>query len=125
MARVFEEDHEDLSDAYIDRLLSREELWVIAARSGEDIIGGLTAHTLSMTRTESREIFIYDIAVRGDHQRRGVGRELLRHLQELADAAGISELFVPADAADSHAIEFYRAVGGEEARVSFFTFSRG
>src|SRR5579862_8312588 len=77
MAAVFDEAHETLSDAYLDRLLARDEFWVIAAFSGDDVVGGLTAHALPMTRTESRELFIYDVAVREDHQRQGVGRRLL------------------------------------------------
>jgi aminoglycoside 3-N-acetyltransferase I len=74
MSDVFGEAHDSLSDAYVDGLLARDEMWMLAAMSGEEVVGGLTAHTLPMTRTESREIFIYDIAVRVDHQRRGVGR---------------------------------------------------
>ncbi len=81
MADVFEEDCEDLSDGYIDRLLGREDFWAIAAFAGDHIIGGVTAHTLVLTRTESSEIFIYDIAVRRDHQRQGVGRRLLAELR--------------------------------------------
>src|SRR5262245_57443850 len=72
MAEVFEEGCEQLSDAYLDRLLSRTDFWAIAAFDGNDIIGGVTAHTLPMTKAESSEIFIYDIAVRDDHRRRGV-----------------------------------------------------
>jgi aminoglycoside 3-N-acetyltransferase I len=91
---------------------------------GEQIVGGLTAHTLPMTRSESREIFIYDIAVRADHQRRGVGRLLMSHLIRTASDAGIHDLFVPAEDEDVHALEFYRALGGAASPVTFFTFGR-
>jgi aminoglycoside 3-N-acetyltransferase I len=124
MAQVFEEEHEPLSDEYVARLLAREELWILAATSGEEIVGGLTAHTLPMTRSESREIFIYDIAVHADHQRRGVGRLLMSHLTRIAGEAGIDDLFVPADDEDAHALEFYRALGGIASPVTFFTFGR-
>jgi aminoglycoside 3-N-acetyltransferase I len=124
MALVFEEDHEDLSDGYVDGLLSRDDFWLLAARSGDDVIGGLSAHTLPMTRSESREIFIYDIAVRADHQRRGVGRQLIVRLREIARDLGITELFVPADVGDAHALAFYRAMGATETSVAFFTFGR-
>jgi aminoglycoside 3-N-acetyltransferase I len=97
---------------------------VLAATMGDEIVGGLTAHTLPMTRSESREIFIYDIAVRASHQRRGVGRLLMSHLARLAGEAGIADMFVPADDEDSHALEFYRALGGVASPVTFFTFGR-
>jgi aminoglycoside 3-N-acetyltransferase I len=124
MAEVFAEEHDALSDAYVARLLAREELWILAATLDGDPVGGLTAHTLPMTRSESGEIFIYDLAVRADHQRRGVGRLLMAYLTQLAGDAGIHDLFVPADDEDAHAIEFYRALGGAASPVTFFTFER-
>jgi aminoglycoside 3-N-acetyltransferase I len=124
MAAVFEEKHDELSDAYIAGLLGREQVWLLAAMLGEEIAGGLTAHTLPMTRSESSEIFIYDIAVRVDHQHKGVGRLLMSHLRSLAREAGIDDIFVPADDEDAQALEFYRALGGVASSVTFFTFAR-
>jgi aminoglycoside 3-N-acetyltransferase I len=124
MAEVFEEAHEPLGDAHLDRLLDREDFWAIAAFAGDELVGGVTAHTLPMTRSESSELFIYDIAVRGDQQRRGVGRLLVRRLREEATRQGIEDLFVPADDDDLHALDFYRALGGVPSRVTFFTFPR-
>jgi len=123
MAEVFEEECEELSDAYLDRLLAREEIWAIAAFDGDEIVGGVTGHTLPMTRTETAELFIYDIAVHRDHQRKGVGRHLLTELREQAAAAGIGEVFVPADNDDLHALDFYRGLGGAASPVTFFTFA--
>ena len=77
-----------------------------------------------MTRTESSEIFIYDLAVHPDHQRTGVGRRLVAELRAQAAALGIGELFVPADNEDVHALDFYRAIGGAAAPVTIFTFTQ-
>ncbi|WPB79325.1 GNAT family N-acetyltransferase [Archangium violaceum] len=123
MVEVFEEGSGELSDGYIDRLLGREDFWAIAAFVDNDIVGGLTAHTLPMTRAEYSEIFIYDIAVRSDHQRKGIGRGLIEELRSQAAGMGIRELFVPADNEDVHALDFYRALGGEAAPVTIFTFT--
>ncbi|OJT27463.1 hypothetical protein BO221_05710 [Archangium sp. Cb G35] len=123
MAEVFEEGSGELSDGYIDRLLGREDFWAIAAFVDNDIVGGLTAHTLPMTRAEYSEIFIYDIAVRSDHQRKGIGRGLIEELRTQAAGMGIRDLFVPADNEDVHALDFYRALGGEAAPVTIFTFT--
>jgi aminoglycoside 3-N-acetyltransferase I len=76
-----------------------------------------------MTRAEYSEIFIYDIAVRSEHQRMGIGRRLMEELRAQAAGMGIRDLFVPADNEDVHALDFYRALGGEAAPVTIFTFS--
>jgi aminoglycoside 3-N-acetyltransferase I len=120
MAAVFDEDAAALSDAYVDGLLGREDFWVVAALSNDELVGGLTAHTLPMTRTPVSEIFIYDLAVRPEHQRRGVGRGLIAHLR---GAAGAADVFVAVDDEDTHALDFYRAVGGSAAPVTIFTFT--
>src|SRR5580704_10665489 len=67
--------------------------------------------------------FIYDIAVRPDHRRKGVGRRLVTALCEQASKCGIREVFVPADSDDVHALDFYRALGGAPSPVTIFTFS--
>jgi aminoglycoside 3-N-acetyltransferase I len=124
MAEVFDEPNEALSDDYVDALLSRETFWALAALAGDEVVGGLTAHTLAMTRTESAEVFIYDVAVRADWRRRGIGRELVSVLCSAAAEAGIGEVFVPADTGDADALDFYRMLGGVPAPVTIFTFSR-
>jgi aminoglycoside 3-N-acetyltransferase I len=124
MAAIFEEACEDLGEPYLERLLSRPEFWAIAAFSEEDLVGGITAHTLPMTRAPSSELFVYDIAVRADHQRRGIGRQLVKYLRAEGAAQGIDDLFVCADDEDAHALDFYRALGGHASPVTVFSFER-
>lgn len=123
MAEVFEEPREPLGDSYLERLLGREDFWVLAAMVGGEVVGGLTAHTLPMSRTESSELFLYDLAVRQDQQRKGVGRKLVAALRTLGAQSGIEDVFVAADNADDHALDFYRALGGVAAPVTMFSFS--
>lgn len=123
MADVFAEECGQLSDAYLDQLLSRNDFWAIAAFADDEIIGGVTAHTLPMTRTESSEVFIYDLAVRGDQRRKGVGSRLMTELRQVAAAVGIREVFLAVDNDDAQALDFYRCLGGKPAPVTFFTFS--
>jgi aminoglycoside 3-N-acetyltransferase I len=119
---VFEEEAESLSSEYVSGLLARTDFWLMAAMMEGRPIGGLTAHVLPMTRSESAELFIYDLAVLPAWQRRGVGRALVRSLRREARAAGISVAFVPTDNEDAHALAFYEALGGEPAPVTIFTF---
>ena len=125
MARVFDTDPGPLSDDYLTRLLMRGDFWALAASIGGLTVGGLTAHTLPLTRAEASEVFIYDIAVIPDYRRQGVGRQLVTALRAQAAAAGIPVVFVPADNEDTHALDFYRAIGGVAAAVTIFTFSDG
>jgi aminoglycoside 3-N-acetyltransferase I len=123
MAQVFETDTEPLSDGYLERLLARADFWAFAASVEGRTVGGLTAHTLPLTRLEISEVFIYDIAVLPQFQRRGLGRELVMALQRQTKASGIDVVWVPADNEDTHALDFYRSLGGEPAPVTIFTFA--
>lgn len=123
MAEVFEEPCEPLRESYLRRLLGREDFWLLAALDGDRPVGGLTAWALPLTRVESREMFVYDLAVHPTNQRRGIGRMLVHEVRRLAVAQGILVAWVPADNEDEHAIEFYRALGGTASPVTIFTFS--
>lgn len=125
MAEVFEEPRGTLGERYVERLLSRADFWALAALENDEVVGGLTAHALPMTTSESSELFIYDVAVGSAHQRQGIGRQLFAALREQAAAEGIDVLFVPADNEDVHALDFYRAIGGAPAPVTLFSFSAG
>ena len=125
MTRVFATAAEVLSDDYLTRLLARDDFWAFAALVDGQLVGGLTAHTLPLTRAEVSEVFIYDIAVVPDWQRHGVGRQLMSTLRSEAAAAGITVVFVAADNEDTHALDFYQTVGGVPAPVTIFTFDDG
>lgn len=125
MNEVFEAEGEPLPPAYINELLARRDFFAMAALMGDEPVGGLTAHALPMTRQALHELFIYDIAVRNEHQRKGIGRALVESVRREAAASGIAVTFVPADNDDVHALEFYRALGGAPAAVTIFTFGEG
>lgn len=123
IGEVFENEHVDLTDAYIQALLERRDLWIVAAlRADNTPIGGLIAHRLPMTRGMFDELFIYDIAVDPAYQRQGIGRQLMTYTQDEAAKMGIKSMFVFADMEDDHALDFYRALGGEELPANMFTF---
>jgi aminoglycoside 3-N-acetyltransferase I len=125
MADVFEERTRPLPDDYVDALLARPDFWALAAVDDDVPVGGITAHVLPMTRSPSRELFVYDVAVRGDRQRRGIGRAMLVELCAQAGREGIASVFVAVADEDVHAMDFYRAVGGAESPVTMFSFDPG
>ena len=124
MAEVFGEKSASVSDYYLNDLLDNDTFWGIAAFKGNDIVGGLTAHTLPMIQSQASEIFIYDIAVIEEYQRRGVGRQLLATLFDGAAKEQIRVAFVLADNIDTAtALDFYRAMGASPSPTTAFTFS--
>jgi aminoglycoside 3-N-acetyltransferase I len=122
MIEAFQEGPSVLSDAYLERLLARPDFWVFSASIGDEVIGGLTAHTLPMTRNESDEVFLYDIAILQRFRRLGAGRMLIDSLRRAARDVGITVVFVPVDEADEEATEFYRSLQGAESPVHFFVW---
>lgn len=122
MAAGFEDTWAPLGDAYLHDLLARPDLLVLAAFDGSRVVGGLTAFVLPMARAETREVFIYDLAIAPADQRRGAGAALVTHLRVLARELGAANTFVPADVEDTHALRFYERQGGTPADVTMFTF---
>ncbi|ELR69003.1 hypothetical protein C900_05561 [Fulvivirga imtechensis AK7] len=107
---------------YLSSLLARTDLVVLCIRYEGNVVGGLTAYELPMYQFEGSEMFIYDIAIKQEFQRRGLGKKLLRQLEVYCRSKGIRQVFVDASAEDIHAVDFYRTSGGEGEEVVQFTF---
>src|SRR6478735_9445164 len=122
MAAAFEEGAEPLGDEYLDGLLASGAFWAVAAFEGGRVVGGITAHTIPMTRSPSAELFVYDLAVHEDFRRQGIGARLMAELRAQATEAGVAEIFVPADEDDVEALAFYRSLAGRESAVSHFSW---
>ncbi|MEN9562812.1 MAG: hypothetical protein RIR73_1056 [Chloroflexota bacterium] len=120
--QAFEEER-DLSNAeHLSVLLNNRQFVVLAACSGEEILGGLTAYELPLYYGNETEIFLYDMAVHPDHQRKGIGKQLLEFLKDYCARNEINTFFVLAHKEDVHALEFYRATGGEREQVANFIY---
>lgn len=73
-----------------------------------------------MTHSETRELFIYDVAVALERQRTGVDRALIQFVRQAARSEGLSSVFVLASNEDTHAISFYESVGLEAEGFTLF-----
>jgi aminoglycoside 3-N-acetyltransferase I len=123
---VFETDESAIgSEMNLLKLLSNDNFVAIAAFYENEPVGGLTAYELPMYYSENSEIFLYDLAVKPDYQRRGIGKSLIRHLRDYCTDHGIHEFFVLAHAEDEHAVEFYRSTGGKSEEVVNFLYHAG
>jgi len=119
---VFEEESKIGSKTYLLKLLSSKNFIALAALTENEVVGGLTAYELPMYYSDSSEMFLYDLAVKPEYQRMGIGKRLIRSLKAHCIQHGIKEFFVMAHAEDKHAIEFYRATGGKSEKVVNFLY---
>lgn len=122
--KVFEQDESAISsETNLLKLLSNSSFVAIAAFYENEIVGGLTAYELSMYYSENSEIFLYDMAVKPEYQRMGIGKGLIDQLKEYCVKNGIIEFFVLAHEEDEHAVEFYRSTGGTRENVVNFIYN--
>jgi len=108
---------------YLKKLLKNDKIIFIVAKFEDEIIGGLTAHELASTYFESNEVYVYDLAVHQDFQRKGIGTKLIEELKKISCNKGDKEIFLQADIDDKYAIEFYNKIGGVPEDVIHFSFA--
>jgi aminoglycoside 3-N-acetyltransferase I len=120
---VFEEEDPTIgSDAHLLKLLSDKSFVALAAFSENEVLGGLTAYELSRVYSDDSELILYDMAVRAEHQRMGIGKGLIQSLKEYCVQNKIETFFVMAHEEDIHAVEFYHATGGKSEKVVNFLY---
>jgi len=108
---------------YLQNLLIDETIIFYTALLNNVVVGGLTAHILPSTYYPSSEVYIYDLAVKTEHQRKGIGKQLIASLKAYCAKQGVKEIFVQADVVDKHALDFYNATGGIAENVIHFSYS--
>lgn len=110
------------NETHLQRLLGNHNFIAIAALLENEVIGGLTAYELPMYYSADSEIFLYDLAVKPDYQRMGIGKRLIHHLKEYCMTNGVNVFFVLAHEEDEHAVEFYHSTGGRSEKVVNFIY---
>ncbi len=111
------------SDEYLQSLLHKDGITFLVAEKDGEIVGGLTAHDLPSTYFEANEVYVYDLAVAKNHQRTGIGKNLLKELAVICERKGEREFFLQADIDDQDALDFYRSTGGAAENVIHFSYS--
>jgi aminoglycoside 3-N-acetyltransferase I len=123
-AEVFEmEDFQMPASAYLQTLLEKDYLVFWAAVLDSEIIGGATCYVLPSVYAAASEIYLYDLAVKTEYQRQGIGTQLIAALKNYGVERGHQAVFVQADLEDQHAIDFYRKTGGQSADVVHFSYT--
>lgn len=110
------------NDAHLSGLLGDPHFIAMVALAEQEVAGGLTAYELPLYYANHSEVFLYDMAVKPEYQRMGIGKELIRTLKEQCRGNGVKEFFVLAHEEDEHAIEFYHSTGGKSEKVVNFLY---
>lgn len=110
---------------HLEKMLARKDFIALVIMYDSGVVGGLTAYELPMYEGAYAELYIYDMAVATQHRRKGLGKQLIGALKQVALEQGCRELFVEAHEEDSHALAFYRSAGGRAEKVVHFNFSAG
>ena len=105
--------------AYLERLLGGDSFIALAALKSGEVVGGIAAYELRKFEQERSEIYLYDLAVAGEHRRQGIATALILELKKIAAARGAYVIFVQADVGDDPAIALYEKLGVREEVLHF------
>lgn len=109
------------TDTYLQKLLNKNNFFAVVASADNMVIAGLTVYVLDQYYSEKPQAYIYDLAVLQEHQRKGIGKNLIDFTIDYCGQKGFEEVFVQAEKGDDYAIEFYRSTKPteEEEAVHF------
>jgi aminoglycoside 3-N-acetyltransferase I len=106
-------------EAYLESFLADERSITVVAMDGDEVTGGLVAYELVKFEQERKEFYIYDLAVKAGHRRRGIATGLIVTLKAIARARGAYVIYVQADRGDDAAIALYESLGVREDVLHF------
>lgn len=119
---VFETEN-DVNKENIRQLLNNPSFVCVVAIHQSKVIGGIIAYELMSYDKLGSVMYVYDVAVLTIYQRSGIGSRLFSEILADCRQKGIKELFVQAEEADAHAVQFYQKLGGESLKTRQFHFS--
>ncbi|MBI2868312.1 MAG: GNAT family N-acetyltransferase [Chloroflexi bacterium] len=106
-------------EGYLQALLGKRHFIALVALAGRETVGGLVAYELDKFEQERSEIYIYDLAVKKSHRRRGVATRLINALRGIARERKAWVIIVQADYGDTPAIRLYESLGKKENVYNF------
>lgn len=97
---------------YTRRMLERPDFHVIVALDAGKLVGGLTAYEMQMFKSETTEMFLYEIEVLASHRQKGIGKALIEFLKQICLEKKIAVMFVGTEKDNLPARKLYAGTGG-------------
>lgn len=120
---VFEMDDFKMPDElFLKKLLKRDDFVAYVTMDEELVVGGVTAYILPSYYDRVSQVYIYDLGVRAEYRRQGVGRELLKSINDHCHQKLHTGFDVQAYDADTHALDFYRSTGHVPEKAIHFSY---
>jgi aminoglycoside 3-N-acetyltransferase I len=120
---VFEMKYFQIPDEiHLRGLLARNDFFVFVALANNKVVGGLTSYILQQYYSKSPLVYIYDLAIKTEFQRKGIGKMLIEANNSYSRTIDAEAAMVQADIVDDHAIEFYRSTGAKGENVIHFDY---
>jgi ribosomal protein S18 acetylase RimI-like enzyme len=105
--------HNDPAEDIQRKLAVQREMFLVACAEDGSVIG------TAMAGYEGHRGWVYYVAVKSDHRRRGVGTALMRRAEEALAAIGCPKLNLMVRAGNESVVAFYRKLGYDvEDRVN-------
>lgn len=103
----------NVSFEYLQKFLSNPANYLIVAEAENELAGFLLAHRLERLKEESFKLFIYEVDVAKDFQRKGVGTALIEYAKNTVKQEQMINAFVFTSYSNTGAVEFYKSTGGK------------
>jgi ribosomal protein S18 acetylase RimI-like enzyme len=92
--------------------LAEDKVVHLTAFLDGDVVGHVLAYELVRRHGDGTMLLVYEIGVREDRRRSGVGRHLFAALKSYCRGRNIDRAFVITSEANTAAMRFYEALGG-------------
>ena len=104
-------------------LLNGDNALYVAYWQGE-AVGFLTAYRLQRFDARKAEVLLYEIGVSENHQRKGIGKALIKEVQKWAQEVEADEVWVLTHRSNAAAMALYTSAGGstEDDDEQMFVF---
>lgn len=103
-----------LTPAQVFQFLAQgNHLMVLAMAAGRAV--GMGSGVILMHPDKPPQLFINEVGVRDDWQRKGIGKALVQRLRELADERGCADVWVATETDNCSARGLYSALKGRES----------